>query len=149
VRTGPTHTEVKIDADGTVRIIETHTRLAGGFIPEMVRAVTDIDLYALTVQEACGELHSLPEPDRRPIAAALKYKRHHPGRVISVRGETYMRFRPDVLAHSVKIKPGVMLRKPESNFERTDFVACHAPTLAEAYTLCDHYLKYLAVEAAR
>lgn len=145
---GPTHTEVKIGSDGVVRIIETHARVAGGHIPEMVRAVTGVDLYALTVQEACGRLPALPEPDGRRIAAALKYKRHEPGKVISVRGDYNLRFRPDVLAFGLKARPGVKLRAPESNFDRTDFVACHAPTLAEAYARCDHYLDGLWVVTA-
>jgi biotin carboxylase len=148
VRTGPTHTEVKIDAHGTVRVIETHTRVAGDFVPEMVRVISGVDLYALTVREACGQLRTLPEPERRPIAAALKYKRYDPGKVVSARGESSLRFRPDILAYSLKSRPGVKLRKAESNFDRTDYVACHAPTLAEAYARCDHYLEYVSVATA-
>jgi hypothetical protein len=67
---------------------------------------------------------------------------------MSAHGETGLKFRPDILAYSVRAKPGVTLRAPESNFDRTDFVACHAPTLAEAYTRCDHYLECLSVETA-
>jgi ATP-grasp domain/L-amino acid ligase C-terminal domain 2 len=148
IRTGPTHTEVKIGPDGTVRVVETHTRVGGSFLPELLRVVTGVDLYALTVQEACGALRALPEPEERQIAAAIKYKQYDLGKVVSMTGDSNLRFRPDILYSSVTAKPGIVLRRIESNLDRSDFVACHAPTLGDAYARCDHYLARLEATTA-
>lgn len=57
---GPSHTELIVTAEGP-RIVETHTRLAGDRIIELVRHATGIDLYALSALQAIG----------KPVAAML------------------------------------------------------------------------------
>lgn len=47
------HTEV-ILTDAGPRIVETHTRLAGDYIPELARHATGIDLYALSARQSIG-----------------------------------------------------------------------------------------------
>jgi biotin carboxylase len=50
---GPAHLEVKRTAEGP-SIIEVNPRLAGGFIPELVRLATGVELIGETVAAACG-----------------------------------------------------------------------------------------------
>jgi biotin carboxylase len=51
---GPSHTELIMTASGP-RIIETHTRLGGDRIMELVRLATGVDLYELTARQSIGE----------------------------------------------------------------------------------------------
>jgi biotin carboxylase len=55
---GPAHVEVKLSSTGPV-IVEVNPRLAGGFIPELVRHATGIDLVRETVRAALGGVPSL------------------------------------------------------------------------------------------
>ncbi|MCF7551758.1 ATP-grasp domain-containing protein [Pseudonocardia sp. WMMC193] len=66
VRDGPTHTELVLTVDGP-RVVETHVRLAGDEIPELVRIATGVDLAEATARHAVGHT-VLPEirAARRP-----------------------------------------------------------------------------------
>lgn len=61
---GPAHMEVRWTADGP-SIIEVNPRLAGGFIPELVRLATGVELIGATVAAACGR-------EVRPARAAYR-----------------------------------------------------------------------------
>jgi biotin carboxylase len=50
---GPVHVELRNTADGPV-IIEVNPRLAGGFLPTLVKLCTGVDLIAATVAKAAG-----------------------------------------------------------------------------------------------
>ena len=50
---GPVHAELRLTAAGP-RIIEVNPRLAGGFIPELVRLATGVDLIRATLQACTG-----------------------------------------------------------------------------------------------
>jgi len=64
---GPLHVELRLGADGP-HIMEVNPRLAGGFIPELVRHATGIDLIRATVQLAVGQAPDTA-PTRREHAA--------------------------------------------------------------------------------
>lgn len=59
IRFGPTHTEIVWTASGP-RLIETHIRLGGDEIPQLVEAALDIDLLCYTVRQVLGHC-VLPE----------------------------------------------------------------------------------------
>lgn len=56
---GPSHCELRVTQQG-VRIIEINPRLAGGYIPELVRLASGIDLIAETIRLVVGH-PSCPE----------------------------------------------------------------------------------------
>jgi argininosuccinate lyase len=51
---GPAHVELRLTAGGP-RIIEVNPRLAGGFIPELVRLASGVDLISATVGQVIGQ----------------------------------------------------------------------------------------------
>lgn len=67
---GPTHTEVKLDGDD-VTVIETHNRLGGDGIADLVQLTTGIDWRRAALGWAIGE--GLPR-EPAPIAAAAAAK---------------------------------------------------------------------------
>lgn len=67
---GPAHVELRVTAGGP-KIIEVNPRLAGGFIPELVRHASGVDLIAATVARVAGR-----EPDLTPrvtLYASLRF----------------------------------------------------------------------------
>ncbi|HEX4421818.1 MAG TPA: ATP-grasp domain-containing protein [Kofleriaceae bacterium] len=81
---GPVHVELRVGPHGPV-IIEVNPRLAGGFIPELVRLARGVDLIESNVRFASGS----------PVALDAKWQRHasirfllapNPGVLAEVRG---------------------------------------------------------------
>jgi biotin carboxylase len=64
---GPSHSELVVTSAGP-RMVETHTRVGGDRIPQLVRLATGIDLYELTARLAAGESIA----DRLPAAVAYR-----------------------------------------------------------------------------
>jgi len=62
---GPAHIELRLTPKGP-SIIEVNPRLAGGFIPELVRLATGIDLVSATVRLAAG----------RPVKLVAKHREY-------------------------------------------------------------------------
>ncbi|MFE1320684.1 ATP-grasp domain-containing protein [Kitasatospora phosalacinea] len=65
VRHGITHTEVKLTADGP-RIIEVNGRL-GGYVPEILRRATGINLVRTALEVALGGEPRIPAPRHRGV----------------------------------------------------------------------------------
>jgi S-sulfo-L-cysteine synthase (3-phospho-L-serine-dependent) len=61
---GPSHSEVRITPAG-VKVIEVNPRLAGGYIPEIVRLATGMDLIRGAVSAAVGGFSYLPRLSHR------------------------------------------------------------------------------------
>jgi S-sulfo-L-cysteine synthase (3-phospho-L-serine-dependent) len=53
LRRGPAHVELRLGAGGPV-VVEVNARLAGGFIPELVRESIGVDLVTETIRSAIG-----------------------------------------------------------------------------------------------
>ena len=61
------HSEIKIDGDGAIRIIEIGGRMGGDCIgSDLVRYSTGIDFVRAVIQVACGE-----QPDLQPVCAPM------------------------------------------------------------------------------
>jgi len=59
---GPIHVEIRIDKTGKLFLIEVNPRLAGGFIPELIRLCSGINLIEMTIQKSIGITNSIPYP---------------------------------------------------------------------------------------
>lgn len=69
VRHGVTHTEIKLTADGP-RVIEVNGRL-GGYVPEILRRATGVDLVAIALQVALGREPAVAAPTFRDVTYQL------------------------------------------------------------------------------
>ncbi|WP_172631947.1 ATP-grasp domain-containing protein [Dictyobacter arantiisoli] len=74
IASGPSHTEI-ILTDAGPRIVETHIRLGGDCIPELIQLVYGIDLLDLWARQVLGESvwHALPEVVSTHTCAAIWY----------------------------------------------------------------------------
>jgi cysteine synthase A len=81
---GPAHVELKLTACGPA-VIELNGRLAGGMIPELIRAATGVDLLEQQVRAVAGQPVRL-DPDRSRQAGIRFLTASRAGRLVGVTG---------------------------------------------------------------
>jgi len=70
---GPAHIELRLTPNGPI-IIEVNPRLAGGFIPEIVRLALGVDVVRETVRLAAGEKPELrSRQSRQGMSASIRF----------------------------------------------------------------------------
>lgn len=92
---GPVHVELRKDG-AEFHIMEVNPRLAGGFIPELVRQATGIDLVLETVRQATGASPQLQASQSR--AAAIRFLTPpHDGILQTIIGRSTAENLPDIV----------------------------------------------------
>ncbi|HEX2417531.1 MAG TPA: biotin carboxylase, partial [Micromonosporaceae bacterium] len=80
---GPTHSEFVLTADGP-RVLESHARLGGHALPQLVRRAYGLDLARMMLTVPLG-IEELPAVPPEPIGgAAIRFFTPEPGRITSV-----------------------------------------------------------------
>jgi len=93
---GPLHWELRIDREGRAVPMEVNPRLAGGFIPELVRHAQGIDLIRETLRLVVGREPGLV-PTRRDHASIRFLFAPVAGRLAAIEGMQEALGRPDVV----------------------------------------------------
>ena len=117
VTIGCLHTEIKLTPDGP-RVIEVNGR-AGGGVPEMLAAVTDVDLLALAMRIALGEAIVFDElPRSTKVGFRLLWQAPvSMRRVVAVEGLDLLRADPRVTQVTLRRGPGQSIDWREGNWE--------------------------------
>jgi len=102
---GPLHWELRIDGEGRAVPMEVNPRLAGGFIPELVRHAQGIDLIRQTLRLVVGRAPELV-PARRHFASIRFLFAPGAGRLAAIEGMSDALGRPDVVEVSAYRRPG-------------------------------------------
>lgn len=92
---GPVHVEIKLDRRSRPQIIEINPRLAGGFIPELVRLASGVNLIEETVRLSTGSGRTL-KVTRSNHASIRFLLPERNGRISHVNGISNSREAPDV-----------------------------------------------------
>lgn len=133
---GTAHTELRLTADGP-RVIESHNRVPGGRIMDLVNRVygVDLELYAVA-----GPFGLVPELPGRPVAcgaAATRFLSAEAGEMTAVTGLDEARALDGVLDVQLPFTVGDEIPELEDNFYRIGQVVCAAGTTAGAVDLCE------------
>ncbi|MEU0334063.1 ATP-grasp domain-containing protein [Streptomyces sp. NPDC006193] len=147
VTDGPSHTELRLTAGGPV-VIESHNRVGGGHINELVEAAYGIDLIGYGVAWPLGLVEALPGSPVAKGGACTRFVRRDPGTVTAVSGVEEIAARPDVLAAQVSVRPGDTVRPLRDNWDRLGFVAVRAEDTDAAVALCERLTEEVRVEVA-
>lgn len=102
---GPLHWELRMDQRGRAVPMEVNPRLAGGFIPELVRHAQGIDLIRETLRLVVGWQPELA-PARARYASIRFLFAPGAGRLAAVEGMAEARARPDVVDVSAYRRAG-------------------------------------------
>ncbi|GHE73699.1 pyridoxal-phosphate dependent enzyme [Streptomyces vinaceus] len=120
MRFGPTHTEVKLTAQGPA-VIEINPRLAGGMIPELIRLATGSDLLEQQIRAAAGLPVDLAA--RRSGHAGIRFLlADRPGTLASVDGIAEALAADGVERVTVTATPGRSVRPPRNAYDRLGHV---------------------------
>jgi len=147
IKDGPTHTELKYTSRGP-RIVETHTRIGGDRLWDMVRLTTGYDLLDMTLQWALGTLKPL-EADPVPRGgAAIQYFTPPPGRLKRLHGVQALRRVPGVVDISFAVDVGSHIRVAMESLDRAGYVLAQGPTVQQAVEICKEVSQRLVLETA-
>ncbi|MFE9804212.1 pyridoxal-phosphate dependent enzyme [Streptomyces goshikiensis] len=120
VRSGPTHTELRLVADGPV-IIEVNPRLAGGMIPEMIRLATGTGLLEQQVRAATGQ-EPLLEPEFARQGGIRFLIAERAGRVLAIEGADRAAAVAGVDRVTVTVRPGAEVRPAQDAYGRLGYI---------------------------
>ncbi|MEV4300616.1 serine O-acetyltransferase EpsC [Microbispora rosea] len=126
LRDGVTHTELRLGPHGPV-IIESHNRVAGDMIPELVRGAYGIDLVEYALGWPFRLVPELPDRPEAHAGASVRSLVSEPGRVESVEGVADAAARDGVLDVRVTAKPGDTVHALRDNWDRLGLVAVTGP----------------------
>ncbi|MBW3656955.1 MAG: hypothetical protein KY444_12720 [Gemmatimonadetes bacterium] len=102
---GPLHWELRMDREGRAVPMEVNPRLAGGFIPELVRHAQGIDLIRETLRLVVGREPELAAA-RRHYASIRFLFAPGAGRLAAFEGMPEALARPEVVEVSAYRRPG-------------------------------------------
>ncbi len=137
-RNCPSHTELMLTADGP-RIIETHTRLGGDRIVDLVRHSCGVDLYELAARQAIGAdvADLLPEALAYHQSAAIWYagpEAHASQQLFEVRGADLAAAHDFIKSFELLREPGSPGVKVLSSFDRSAAAVAVGTDAHEALT---------------
>jgi biotin carboxylase len=123
---GVSHTEVRVGARGPV-VIESHNRVAGDAIPDLVRGAYGVDTVSYALAWPFGLVEELPERPEAYAGACTRFLVSGPGRVESVEGVARAAEEDDVLEVRISAKPGDTVHALRDNWDRLGLVAVTGP----------------------
>ncbi|MFJ9810790.1 ATP-grasp domain-containing protein [Streptomyces sp. NPDC101158] len=148
VTDGPSHTEIRLSSRGPV-VIESHNRLGGDNIVELVEATYGIDMIAYGAAWPLRLTEPLSESPAPRGAAVMRAILREPGTVTEVSGVDKVRARPDVLIAQVSVRPGDTVRPLRDNWDRLGSVVATAADTDSAVELCERLvLEEIRVDVA-
>lgn len=144
VEWGPSHVELRLTARGPA-IMEVNPRLAGGFIPELVRRASGVDLIGATLSAVCGEV---PETAiaRRRFASIRFLLPPVEGMLAAIAGREDALALPHVDEVSAYAAPGTTVRRAGDFRDRIGHVIAVADASADAVNAADRALARVRVE---
>jgi biotin carboxylase len=136
LRDGVSHTELKLTSRGP-RIVESHNRVAGGRVMDLITTVYGIDLEHYTVGWPFRLVPELPARPEARGAAAVRFLTAEPGTVVAVEGAEEVRAHPDVLDLEVEVEAGDVVHEVTDNFFRSGELLVKAGDTAAAVELAE------------
>jgi L-amino acid ligase C-terminal domain 2/ATP-grasp domain len=136
LRHGPSHTEIRVGPMGP-RVIESHNRVGGDRINDLVHAAYGIDLDTYTLGWPFGLVEELRERPAPRQAAATRFLSGRSGTVTAVEGAEEVLACPEVLDLDVNVGPGDVLRPLTNSWERPGQVLVAANNTEAAIALCE------------
>lgn len=121
---GPTHTEIIVTKDGP-KIVETHTRLGGDFIPDLIKYASGMDLMELHAKQTLGEnvLGLIEEDIFKGKFACIWYCTPNViGELTKIEGLDLAKSVEGVKAVELLQNPGDELKGVHDSFSRTAYV---------------------------
>jgi argininosuccinate lyase len=141
---GPVHVELRLTEKGAA-IIEINPRLAGGFIPEIVRLACGVDLVKATLMLAAGECPRL-SVDKRRFASIRFVAASQNGRVQHIIGVDEARKIPGVFAVEMYVNSGDPVTVLHDFRDRLGHVIACGDVASQVMNSADAALRRISVQ---
>jgi biotin carboxylase len=139
---GPAHTEVKVTRKGP-RILESHNRIGGDKIRELLRRAYGLDVVALTAGCPLGLLRPPAAPPVAQRGAAIRFLTPPPGTVRKIA-------LPDTEGSTAEIRldvaVGDRIQPVRSSQDRAGYVIGEGANAADAALLCEELAGRVLIE---
>jgi biotin carboxylase len=150
---GPTHTEIMLTERGP-RLIETHTRLGGDFIPELVQDILSVDLKSFFARQILGEkvLNEIIDILNEKISAprnyaAVWYRMNNlAGKLEKIQGIEDIQDFSGVTFVKILKKEGTTVRSVQQSSDRLAAVRTRGMSPTEAIENAQKAINYLKFE---
>jgi biotin carboxylase len=148
IRNGPTHTELKLTSRGP-KIIETHTRIGGDNIIDLVQLSTTYDLLQICLSWPLGLSEVIRDSPKAVQGAAIRYFTPKPGIVRRVYGTSAWRSAPGIAALELPLKPGDVVNPVRVSEDRVGYVIATGRTANDADALCRKVCESVVIESVK
>ncbi len=145
LRHGPAHTEVRTGTRGP-RVIESHNRVGGGRICEMVDTAFGIDLDAYALGWPFDLVPELPDRPAARCATATRFLVARPGKVGRIDVPDEVRAHPAVVSLHIPVAAGDVVPPAGTDLVRLGQLIVRAADTAAAVRLCDRLIGRITVE---
>jgi biotin carboxylase len=136
LRDGPAHTEIKLTKRGP-RIVESHNRVGGDRINELVRQAYGVNLKALALAWACGSARPLESAPPPIGAAAIRHLTPAPGLIQAISGCEQVRAMPGFVELRLDFQVGDRIGPVRCSHDRAGHVIANGAHAAEAIARCE------------
>lgn len=140
---GAAHVELRVVRDRAY-VVEVNPRLAGGMIPQAIRAATGRDLIAELVAVSAGR-QPVPRPARCAYASIRFLVPDRDGEVASVPDPATARALPGVVEAVVTVRPGQTIVRQGNFLDRAGYVLATGQTPQQAAARAEQAVAALPV----
>lgn len=141
---GPVHTEIKLTNQGPM-VVEVNPRLGGGFIPELVRLATGIDLISQTVRLASNRKTSLFRHCERYVSIRFIIPQIN-GTLESVSGVDEAKMKDEIVDVQLYFSPGTKIQKRGDFRDRVGHIIAQGSVSSLVRTIADSTLDEIHVK---
>jgi biotin carboxylase len=147
LKEGPAHTEIKLTSKG-LRIVESHNRVGGDRINEMVRVAYGVDMKALTFGWASGLMPALESAPRLQAGVAIRFLTPPPGVVQEIRGLDEVRRAEGLVELQVEVGEGDRVHPVKMSHDRAGHVIASGASVEEAIRRCEDMARMVHIATA-
>ncbi len=144
LRDGPAHTELKLTERGP-RIIESHNRVGGDKISDLVELACGVDMIGLTLAWAFGLAEALERPPVPSAGAAVRFFTPLPGRVCAINGVEAVRTCPELVELEINVGIGDRVAPVRQSADRVGHVLVRGTDMAEARATCERLAQQIEI----
>lgn len=144
---GPSHTEIKLTSNGP-KIVESHNRIGGDNITELVRISCGIDIITLTFQWACHLIKPLIKPYTFNKGAAVRFIIPQPGTVEEITGIEKIASSPYTEALHLNVDIGDKVNLVKFSNDRSGYIISSGKDTQEAKKNCEQLLNTIFIKTS-
>ncbi|MEU3773615.1 ATP-grasp domain-containing protein [Streptomyces sp. NPDC032472] len=141
---GAAHTELRLSPSGP-QIIESHNRMGGDRIFDLLRSAYGIDLEEWIVAWQFGLVPALTERPAARHAAATRFLSAEPGTVVEVQGAEEARALDGVIDVETTVRPGDTVGELRGNWDRVGQVLATGADTAAAVAAAERLTEKVTV----